>query len=1430
MPTSNVRLESNPALLLRPLRTLARRLVASMLALLAVTAAGVQAQSSATFTLQDKTNLTPGTYQIYVTGFSTAGPFVLQSSPQQTLGAWITPAVPPPGTTATLPCYRFPQDITQIPIDGNLNSISARVYYFVVTDTTLFPSCNPTIRSLGTCTGVTATSTGITMASGATIPPGGCTIVVPVTVSAQSAVTNATGTLQTGGGSAPSASATLAVIPALGIGPTLAKAIAPSIIAAGGGATLTLTLGNPGATALTLSSAFTDTMPAGVTTTGSLSGTCPGATMTTTTITMANGAAIPPGGCTIVASITSSTPGTAVSTTGALQTTGGTAPPASAPLAVSSGSGPIVAKAIAPSTIAVGGSATLTLALGNPGATPLTLSSAFTDTMPAWVATAGGNTGTCAGVTVTAATITMANGSTIPPGGCTIVVPITATRSGMVTNATGALQTGGGTAPPASAPLTVVAVPTLSNTIAPATAAVGGGNPQLTLTLGNSGPTPLTLTSAFTNPMPAGVTTTGSVSGTCPGATMTATMVTMASGSTIPPGGCTIVVAITSSTPGTVTNTTGTLQSSGGSVPPASAPLTMVSALGSGPTLTKAFAPAAAVDGGGAMLTITLGNPGATALTLTSAFTDTMPAGVTITGSGLFNAPSGFTYTTTGPMNLSEPPVSAVGAKSFPAWTYSEIGASATNGTIDLSQVDFVSFPMNTTATVLSGNPSVMGNPVGQTANPGEVVNHNSMRDSFRSFIDALAVAASNKTCAVDSTPTACAYLDLLQDITTAGSAVPQYVIQNPGGYLAQYTAASQASRLNTVFDGIISKLWSTTSAPTLVINTGGALGSVPQDTFTSAIVTIDYPGVTPAYPVTAMKFTGTATSGNYVAYIVSPADYQAGCGSGKIPGCGNPTSTGYQVFAGAGVFGTPSYGSADQQQVVARLGFLISGAMNRGVALVTCTNPQTWQCWQDETYWYPTKSSPSDPTSIYPDITQNLFSQWMHTATIGGTPMFVRPPSAVKAASGTPGAGKLQGMAYGFSNDENPTPQATTLPQPEVPSKFDGTVVYGPGSPAYTITFGPWVSQPATNPTLTVTAQGTGTVTSSPAGINCGSTCSASYASGTQVTLTAAPGTSAIFGGWSGGGCTGRTLTCTVVMSDTTAVTAAFWSIEALPPLAFGLHAVVSGNGTVTSAPSGISCGSECSKAFSANAVVTLSAVAGAGSAFAGWSGACSGTSAVCAVTMTGARTVGATFVSGGQYTLSVGSGAGGIVTTVPGAIDCGTRCIAGFAAGAEVSVVAHPDHGYRFAGWSGACSGTSTCDLTMNAGKAVQATFAPVAPGQFVLTVHDFGEGAIVSLPGGIDCGNACSAAFAAGTEVTLLATPAAGYRFAGWSGGCTGTDACVVWMDNLANVNALFTLIPVPVAAEPIPTLAEWAMVLMSLLVLGIGCLRLRARPLR
>jgi endoglucanase len=241
----------------------------------------------------------------------------------------------------------------------------------------------------------------------------------------------------------------------------------------------------------------------------------------------------------------------------------------------------------------------------------------------------------------------------------------------------------------------------------------------------------------------------------------------------------------------------------------------------------------------------------------------------------------------------------------------------------------------------------------------------------------------------------------------------------------------------------------------------------------------------------------------------------------------------------------------------------------------------------------------------------------------------------------------------------------------------------------------------------LSVTKSGTGsgTVASSPSGVNCGSTCSASYNSGTSVTLTATAASGSTFGGWSGA-CSGTATTCTVSMTAARSVTAAFNSSTA--SFALSVNKAGSGAGTVTSNTGGINCGSTCSANFAAGASVTLTAAASSGSSFAGWSGACSGTG-TCTVSMTQARSVTATFNSASTFALSVSrSGTGtGTVTSSPSGINCGTSCTANYANGASVTLSAAAASGSTFAGWSGACSGTGNCVLSMTASRAVTATF---------------------------------------------------------------------------------------------------------------------------
>jgi hypothetical protein len=165
-----------------------------------------------------------------------------------------------------------------------------------------------------------------------------------------------------------------------------------------------------------------------------------------------------------------------------------------------------------------------------------------------------------------------------------------------------------------------------------------------------------------------------------------------------------------------------------------------------------------------------------------------------------------------------------------------------------------------------------------------------------------------------------------------------------------------------------------------------------------------------------------------------------------------------------------------------------------------------------------------------------------------------------------------------------------------------------------------------ATRYTVTVGKAGTGngTVTSTPGGIACGSTCSADFDHGTNLTLTASAATGSNFTAWSGGGCSG-TGSCTLPVSAATTVTATF----TLSAYALTVAKAGTGSGAVTSSPSGISCGSDCTENYNYNTTVTLTAVPATDATFTGWSGACSGSSATCQVTMNQARNVTATFAA---------------------------------------------------------------------------------------------------------------------------------------------------------------------------------------------------------
>ena len=187
----------------------------------------------------------------------------------------------------------------------------------------------------------------------------------------------------------------------------------------------------------------------------------------------------------------------------------------------------------------------------------------------------------------------------------------------------------------------------------------------------------------------------------------------------------------------------------------------------------------------------------------------------------------------------------------------------------------------------------------------------------------------------------------------------------------------------------------------------------------------------------------------------------------------------------------------------------------------------------------------------------------------------------------------------------------------------------------------------------LTISGGGTGngTVTSSPAGINCTITngvaaatgCSAQFTSGVTVTLTATAKSGSSFVGWLGA-CTGL-VSCRPVMNQNQAVTARFLKGPFTLKIAGGGSGTGSGrvrsqtgltpaiNCTITS---GTAAATGCSASYPAGKVVTLTATASTGQTFAGWSTPCSGTG-TCQLTMKEPRTMYAAFAPAGTSAAAI-------------------------------------------------------------------------------------------------------------------------------------------------------------------------------------------------
>jgi hypothetical protein len=157
---------------------------------------------------------------------------------------------------------------------------------------------------------------------------------------------------------------------------------------------------------------------------------------------------------------------------------------------------------------------------------------------------------------------------------------------------------------------------------------------------------------------------------------------------------------------------------------------------------------------------------------------------------------------------------------------------------------------------------------------------------------------------------------------------------------------------------------------------------------------------------------------------------------------------------------------------------------------------------------------------------------------------------------------------------------------------------------------------------TVSLIGNGSGSVVSEPAGVDCGATCTAMFDAPTVVTLTPSAAPGSVFAGWSGACAEAGLGPCTLTVDESRLAIAKFSPLYALTVARTG-----SGTGDVNSEPAGIACGATCSAEFVEGTVVTLTAAPNATSVFTGWSGACSGKGA-CVVAMDAAQAVTATFV----------------------------------------------------------------------------------------------------------------------------------------------------------------------------------------------------------
>jgi uncharacterized repeat protein (TIGR02543 family) len=136
-------------------------------------------------------------------------------------------------------------------------------------------------------------------------------------------------------------------------------------------------------------------------------------------------------------------------------------------------------------------------------------------------------------------------------------------------------------------------------------------------------------------------------------------------------------------------------------------------------------------------------------------------------------------------------------------------------------------------------------------------------------------------------------------------------------------------------------------------------------------------------------------------------------------------------------------------------------------------------------------------------------------------------------------------------------------------------------------------------------------------------------------------------------------------------------------------------------------------------------------------------------------------------------------------GSIDCRTSCTSSQVNGTSITLTATPDPGWQFTGWSGACTGTGDCNITITADINVIANFSEIQT--VTLTITVIGSGTV--LGESIACRDECVYEVERDSIIDLMALADIEWSFEGWGGVCSGVEKCDLSMSSSRSVTATF-----------------------------------------